>query len=116
MQIQGVWGTLRKESLALMGRWLWRFSLELDTLWHSIIHNEYGMDPNGWDCFNRITPSWSLLWKNIIRLLPPFLNHFWFVVGNGESCLAFSHPHLFRLSNEKDARIVDVISSSNGHV
>lgn len=54
-------GHLKEKSLALLGKWLWRFSNESNSLWHSIIHNKYGMDLNGWDYSNYVSPPLSLL-------------------------------------------------------
>ena len=34
-------GNLTKRNLTLLGKWLWRFPLEQDSLWHSIIASKY---------------------------------------------------------------------------
>lgn len=38
---------LNKKNIALLRKWLWRFSNGESSLWHSIIHKKYGFDPNG---------------------------------------------------------------------
>lgn len=114
-------GHIRERNWALLGKWLWRFSLERDSVWQSIILNKYGRAPNGWECSSQVSPSMSLLWRDIIRLIPLFFPFIHFIVGNGKSLkfwkdhwcrdqyLSSSHPRLFRISNQKEALISDII-------
>ena len=37
---------------ALLGKWLWRFMNDRDTLWRRVISTEYGVDGFGWYPFN----------------------------------------------------------------
>ncbi|KAI5330685.1 hypothetical protein L3X38_020811 [Prunus dulcis] len=41
-------GSLRERNEALRAKWLWRFPLETNSLWHRIIKSKYGIDSNGW--------------------------------------------------------------------
>lgn len=43
-------GKIKERNMVLMGMWLWRFSMEQDSLWYSTISHRYGHHPNGWDC------------------------------------------------------------------
>lgn len=43
-------GRLKERNLALLIKWLWRFSMEQGSLWHSIILSRYECDANGWNC------------------------------------------------------------------
>lgn len=66
----------------------------------------------------------SLLWKHVISLFPLFLPHVRFIIADGkklsfwidhwwgDSVLSSSFPRLFCLSNQKDAFIADILSSS----
>lgn len=35
--------------MPLLGKWMWRFSLEEDSLWAKDIRSIHGLRPNGWD-------------------------------------------------------------------
>lgn len=35
-------GRLKDRNVALLSKWIWRFSTEVGSLWHSIILNKYG--------------------------------------------------------------------------
>ncbi|KAM7490623.1 hypothetical protein LguiA_033544 [Lonicera macranthoides] len=50
-------GNLIKRNKALLGKWLWRFPLESNSLWHAIIASKYGSHPNGWDSSHDINGS-----------------------------------------------------------
>lgn len=67
-------GHQREQNMALLGKWLWRFSMERDNLWHSIILVRYGLRQNGWDCSTTITPSMSLILKQIFHIAPLFFS------------------------------------------
>lgn len=40
-------GHIKEINLVLIGKWHWRFSTELDNLWHSTILGKYGINSNG---------------------------------------------------------------------
>lgn len=40
-------GRINEKNLALLGKWLWKFTVENDTLWQSIIIGYYGIHDNG---------------------------------------------------------------------
>jgi len=42
-------GGLVEKNKALLAKWLWRFPLETDELWHKVIAAIYGFQVNGWD-------------------------------------------------------------------
>lgn len=112
---------LRERNLELLGKWLWRFFDENGSLWQSIIRNKYGVDSNGWDFSHNMSPNMSLLWSQITKLYPLFLPHIQLVVGNGKSIhfwediwwgeqyLSITFPRLFRLSNQRNVVIADVL-------
>lgn len=100
-------GRIKERNVALMLKWLWRFAVEQDSLWHSIIRSRYGIDANGWNC-NQILPrSHSLCWKNIIQVSHLFYPNTRFLLGNdlkiffwkdiwwGESFLERVNPRAF---------------------
>lgn len=53
-------GRLKERNLALLGKWLWRFSMDQGSLWHSIILSRYGQDGNGWDCNQNLPRAHSI--------------------------------------------------------
>lgn len=103
-------GHLNERNVAILGKWLWRFFNEVDSLWQSLIYNKYGMGPNGWDCSHRPSHSMSLIWRQVIKIYPLFLSHIRLVVDNGktikfwtdlwweDTCLSIAQPRLFRVS------------------
>ncbi|CAL5398240.1 unnamed protein product [Camellia sinensis] len=42
-------GNVVARNIALLSKWLWRFPLESESLWHSIIKSKYGVQANGRD-------------------------------------------------------------------
>lgn len=42
-------GHKAKKNMALVGKWLWCFSLEIDSLWHMVICSKYSLKANDWD-------------------------------------------------------------------
>jgi hypothetical protein len=42
-------GNLVERNKALLGKWLWKFPLEPEALWHGVLRSIYGVDANGWD-------------------------------------------------------------------
>lgn len=39
----------KEKNLPLLGKWMWRLSLEEDSLWAKDIRSIHGLRPNGWD-------------------------------------------------------------------
>lgn len=42
-------GNLMMRSEALLGTWLWRFPLEQESLWGTVIRSKLGLQPYGWN-------------------------------------------------------------------
>ena len=50
----------------LLGKWLWRFGLEVHNLWRRVLVVKYGTELGGW-CTNPIRGTYSCgLWKGIM--------------------------------------------------
>ena len=62
-------GNLVVRNRALLGKWLWRFPLEIELLWHSIIRSKYGIQINGWDANEGRGVSYRNPWKFISQSL-----------------------------------------------
>ena len=65
-------GNLAKKNEALLGKWLWRFPLEQNSLWCSIIRSKYGIHENGWDSNVVIRGSLRNPWKAISKGIKSF--------------------------------------------
>lgn len=90
-------GHLKDRNVVLLSKWLWRFSNEKWSFWHSIISVKYGCHSNGWDANLSSISSMSLTWKNIISLFHRITPHLRFVVGNGSSIHFWEDMCLFQI-------------------
>ena len=96
--------------MALLGKWLWRFPLESESLWHSIIVSKYGKHPNGWDVNVDFNATLRSPWKSIARMWEVFMGNIKVVVGKGDGFIFWEDhwvgpcslkdrfPRLYRLS------------------
>jgi len=56
---------LRRFNSALLEKWLWRYGLENDSLWRSVIEAKYGNEWGGW-CTKFVSRAYGVcLWKFI---------------------------------------------------
>ena len=68
---------------ALLGKWLWRYVSETDSLWHRVVDCKYGSQRRGW-CSNQTRGPYRVsLWKYIRAGWDCFMNHITFKVGDG---------------------------------
>ena len=116
-------GNLRNRNVALLAKWLWRFPLEPNSLWHKVIKSKYGMVPNGWDANCPSRGSSRCPWSDISAGSPSFLHSCSFVVGNGERLrfwedawleggpLKEQFPRLFSLSRTINQSISSMVVS-----
>lgn len=108
----------------LLGKWIWRFIKEENSLWHFIILCKYRTGPNGWDSNPTPSPQTLAIWKRILDTHPLVYSHLSLVIGDGcqvqflsdtwigDCPLAIRFPHLFRLASNKTASISDIHSNS----
>jgi hypothetical protein len=117
-------GNLVERNKALMGKWLWRFPLEPDALWHKVLKSIYGIDVNGWDAQPLVRGSSRSPWKDISNGFYHFLECCSFAVGNGEKIrfwedkwlekedLQTLFPRLYRLSCKHNGKIAGFVDCS----
>ena len=74
---------LRLFNRALLGKWLWRFGNERETLWRQVILSKYGSLPGGWTSGTIPGPYGVGLWKNIRKNWVHFSRFLRFEVGDG---------------------------------
>ena len=56
---------LRSFNSALLGKWLWRYGMEIDALRRRVIEMKYGNDWGGW-CTKKVTSAYGVsLWRYI---------------------------------------------------
>ena len=105
---------------ALLGKWLWRYSTEPNSLWRQVIDSKYGGQGNFW-VSNRVnTPHGVSLWRHIRAGWDVFSQHISYTVGDG-SRLRFWHdmwcgdlplrsqfPSLFQLARAPEASVADL--------
>ncbi|GMQ04517.1 hypothetical protein CsSME_00049909 [Camellia sinensis var. sinensis] len=117
-------GNIVARNSALLGKWLWRFPLESELLWCSVIKSKYGIQSNGRDSKVVNRGNCCSPWKSISRLYPLVSNCLSFKVGNGENVrfwedvwlgdISFvrSFPLLYRLAHSPNVSIALVACSS----
>ena len=76
-------GELIRRNKSLLFKWLWRFPLEKDALWYSVIKSKYGLNENQWDSERNHLVTHRNPWKFISSLYREFLSCVAFKVGNG---------------------------------
>ena len=108
-------GNLRKKNLALLGKWLWRFPLEQQSLWAMVIRSKYGKHANGWDSNVLTNGSFKNPWKFISQGLQTFSKNISLKVGQGTRVLFWKDswcggrpfrllfPRLFQLTTKCNA-------------
>ena len=50
---------------ALLGKWLWRYAMEKEALWHTIVELKYGDSWGGWCSISDHGPYGKSLWRYI---------------------------------------------------
>jgi hypothetical protein len=103
-------GNLVKRNISLLGKWLWRFPIERDSLWHMVIRSKYGFQPNGWDTNQPQLISSRNPWKDISAQMNMFAPCFQLTVGSGRKVrfwedvwlqdqpFSLTFPRIYRLS------------------
>ena len=52
---------------ALLGKWLWRFRVEMNFLWRRVVYAKYREGWGGWTLNQVCTSHGASLWKHICR-------------------------------------------------
>ena len=107
---------------ALLGKWLWRYTMEKEALWHKIVELKYGDSWGGW-CSNSDHGTYGKsLWKYIRKGWPKFAENVFFRVGDGAHVKFWQHqwcgetplrrrfPELYRLASNPEASVKDLAS------
>ncbi|XP_062075937.1 uncharacterized protein LOC133780072 [Humulus lupulus] len=78
-------GNLKERNEAFLLKWLWRFSLECNSLWHKVVLSHYGRAENLWD--TKVVERFFVRgpWKDISSLYGEYLGLVHFKVGRGDS-------------------------------
>ena len=105
---------------ALLGTWLWRFSLERESFWRRVIRGKFGEVEKGWTT-REVKDSFGLsLWKDIRKRWEEFILRTNICIGNGrhisfwwdnwarDSKLKDVFPSLFRIAAHKFATMADL--------
>ena len=111
---------------ALLGKWLWRFGYEREALWRRVIRVKYGTKEGDW-CCNSVPGSYGVsLWKTISSGWSTFSCYiqfqigdgtrvkFWLDVWCGDNPLSVCFSDLFRINNDKEAYVANLMRFPNG--
>ncbi|KAG2687140.1 hypothetical protein I3760_09G038400 [Carya illinoinensis] len=117
---------LRMFNRALLGKWLWRFANEHDSLWKLVVAKKYGGLRGEW-CTREVRGAYGVgLWKHIRRGWAVFNQHvklrvgtgsrikFWRDVWCASRALKDLYPTLFQLARDKEASMAEVMEIEGG--
>ena len=126
---KGGWGVrdLSLVNKALLGKWVWRFTVEDNSIWKDAISIKYLVEEGGW--YTKTTRGNSELgpWKDISKEIGLMkLNcvfsirdgsrvRFWEDTWCGEFPLCDIFPNLYMLAVTKGVKVADVWDNSRGH-
>ena len=74
---------LGEKNSAPLSKWLWRFPLEKDALWHKFIIAKYGLLDNNWDPASARSSTFRSPWKSIQTAANMFYSRTKWVLGYG---------------------------------
>ncbi|XP_035544454.1 uncharacterized protein LOC108983424 isoform X2 [Juglans regia] len=111
---------LRTFNKALLGKWLWRYQEEGESLWKEVVVSRHGGAWGGW-CTNEVRGGYGVgLWRYIRGGWQCFENNVRFVVGQGtrikfwqnvwcgERSLERAFPALYNIAINREASIADL--------
>ena len=77
---------------SLLGKWLWRYGMDRESLWRQVVEAKYGSMWGGW-CTKANWDAYGLgFWKGIRKGWDRFLTFLTFSVGNGERVMFWNNP------------------------
>ncbi|RVX02541.1 putative ribonuclease H protein [Vitis vinifera] len=104
---------------ALLGKWLWRFANDNESLWKQIISSKYDLQEGGW-CSKGVRDRYGVgVWKAIRNGWENFRSHSRFIVGDSNrvkfwkdlwcenQSLENAFPILFNLSVNKEGWVAE---------
>ncbi|KAG7965770.1 hypothetical protein I3843_08G016900 [Carya illinoinensis] len=105
---------------ALLGKWLWHYNYEKETLWRGVIDAKYGSARGGWYS-NEGRGAYGVgLWKHIRKGWGVFARNtrlcmgngqrisFWNDVWVGDTALKAAYPAIFSIAREKYAKVANL--------
>ncbi|XP_026398308.1 uncharacterized protein LOC113294103 [Papaver somniferum] len=114
---------LRLMNLAMLAKWCWRFGKEKNRLWYKIIRDKYGDTFSCWvpqkvnsshgvSCWKTIAKTANLVsLKSVLNIHSGKDISFWNDVWCGDISLDAMFPSLFKISDNKNIKLAEVISS-----
>ncbi|KAG6732890.1 hypothetical protein I3842_01G199300 [Carya illinoinensis] len=119
---------LRVFNRALLGKWLWQYSREPDSLWKLLVEKKYGGLWGDW-CTREARGAYGVgLWKHIRRGWGAFSSFtkfhlgtgsrvkFWSDVWCGDRALKDLFPLLFQLASAKNVSVEEVMEVAEGQL
>ena len=115
-----------KLNKALLSKWSWRFTNDINALWRKAICCKFGEAIGGWHTRDIRGSYGTSLWKKISKEWPFFFQNAVFVLGDGRrikfwrdvwcgvEALCNSFPNLFTIATNKEAKVAEIWDSREG--
>jgi hypothetical protein len=83
---------LQSFNQSLLGKWLWRYGMDRESLWRQVVEAKYGSMWGGW-CTKANRDAYGVgFWKGIRKGWDRFLTFLTYSVGNGERVMFWHDP------------------------
>ena len=111
---------------ALLGKWVWRFTKDENSIWKDVIRLKYHTEEGGWFTKNPMGSGGVGLWKDISKEIVQLKLDRSFLLGNsnrmcfwedcwcGKGALSEAFPTLYSLADQKWVRVADVWDKARG--
>ena len=111
---------------ALLGKWIWRFASDKETLWKHVLEAKYGQEGHGWRTKKAVGACGVGVWKEILKEAGWCWDNLVFKVGKGnkirfwtdmwcgDSALSQRFPHLYILAAHRNEIVEDMWDQNVG--
>ncbi|KAJ9704891.1 hypothetical protein PVL29_003103 [Vitis rotundifolia] len=111
---------------ALLGKWIWRYACDKDSLWKQVIMTKYGQEGHGWRPKKASGAGGVGVWKEILKESEWCWGNMGFLAGKGskirfwtdtwcsDSALSQCFPSLFAMAAHRSSTVEEMWDTSSG--